>query len=432
MKYLRFALLTGLLLLVSACDQQTVPPTSVSLIQTPGSATATPQSSPKVTPLATPGATQVTTDTMAIELEKMLTDKLQATPTGSNDAMHIDGVHAFKLQGDNQPLWVAHTQGSRSFEPEEKHYIAIYAHPNEKWQEMSRVELDEADYVDKASVTQVQIDPTQVWLQVDAGVGAHAGIFYVLRFDGTSLHKEVEFSNATPGAGEVRDVNGDGTPDVVLNESDSYIFCYVCGVQLINFGVMSWDGTRLVRVELKPLATSASEEAKRLNDLAIKETGGDLWKAAKENIQKALALDPQNATLIWNAALIGITADAREAHVKDSGHPVMAMLFYGDYAAAIARIRNHTPEKLFGPESPLILGTPAEGDVESFKKLVTETTTKALGAEPDLAGALFLRGWAEFALGKDNAAATADIQRAAELDPNEALFQVTSAYISDK
>jgi hypothetical protein len=435
MKYLRFTMLIVLLLLASACDQQSVPPTAVSLTQTPGQGVTTAQPTSATTPLVsvvTPGATQVATDTMAIELEKILTDKLQVAPTESNDGLHIEGAHAFKLQGGNQPLWAAHTFGSRSFEPEEKHYVAIYAHPNEKWQEMSRVELDEADYVDRTSVTQVQIEPTQTWLRVDAGVGAHGGMFYVLRFDGTSIHKEVAFSNATPIAGEVRDVNGDGAPDVVLNESDSYIFCYVCGVQLVNFGVLSWDGTKLARVELKPLATTAPAEARRLNDLAIKQAGGGLWKSARENIQKSVPLDPQNATLVWNAALIGVTASGREEHVKDSSHPVLTMLFYGDYDAAIARIRQHSPEKLFGAESPLVLGTPAEGDVETFKKLVVETTTKALGAEPDLAGALFLRGWAEFELGKDNAAATADIQRAAELDPNEELFRLAAAYITDK
>jgi tetratricopeptide (TPR) repeat protein len=436
MKFLRFAMLAGLLMLVSACDQQTVPPTAVSHTQTPGEAVVSPQATsattPSITSLVTPSVTQVTTDTMALELEKILTDKIQATPGGANDGLHIEGAHVFRVQGSNQPLWAAHTFGSRSFEPEEKHYIAIYAHPNEKWQEVSRAELGEADYVDPASVTQVQIEPTQVWLQVDAGVGAHGGIFYILRFDGTSLHKEVEFSNATPAAGEVRDVNGDGAPDVVLNESDSYVFCYVCGVRLVNFGVMSWDGTKLARVELKPLATAAPAEARRLNDLAIKQANAGLWKAARENIQKALPLDPQNPTLVWNAALIGVTAGGREEHIKDSSHPVLTMLFYGDYDAAIARIRQHSPEKLFGAESPLILGTPAEGDVETFKKMVTEITTKALAVEPDLAGALFLRGWAEFGLGKDNAAATADIQRAAELYPNEELFRLAAAYITDK
>ncbi len=418
------------LLLLAACDQQTVTPTPVvGPTQTPA-ITATPDTTPGLTP----GPMQSITDTMSVELERMLSAKISPTPAEPTGDPHIVGVHAFKLQGGDQPLWVAHTYGSRSFDPQENHSVSIYAHANEKWQELSRLELDTLDYVDPASVAQVQIDAKDKWLQVEAGVGAHGGAFYILRFDGDALHKEIEFTNSTPNVGEVRDVNGDGAPDVVLNESDAYIFCYACNVRLLNFGVMRWDGakTAMVRVELEHMNSLLKGEDSRLNDLAIQQADAGLWKAAKENIMKARALSPQDATLAWNDGLIGITADARQAHIAESGHPLLETVFYGDYDAAIASIRRYSPEELFGSQTPLIAGTPAEGgNEETLRTQIKDTTTKALVVDPNLAGALFLRGWAEFQAG-DKAQATDDITRAAQLEPKEELFKKAAAYLANK
>ncbi len=431
MKYMRFLMLAILLMLLSACGDQPAPPApATGPTQTPGAA-ATSEATSQPTSV-TPEATQPLTDMLTPELEKILNAELQPTPVGSSDLMHIEGVHVFKLQGSSKPLWVAHTYGSRSFEPEEKHYVAIYAHENEKWHPLGRVQLEATDYVDRAAVSEVQIEPENIWLQVDGGAGAHSGIFDLLRFDGTALSMELENFASSPGAGEVRDVNGDGAPEAVLNGNDAYVFCYACGVQLINFGVKKWDGTKMVDVELSSLAASVPEEARRLNDLAIKQTKGDLWKAAKENIQKAKALAPQDETLAWNAGLISLTADAREAHVKESGHPVLAMVFYGDYDAAIASIREYSPEEIFRPQSPLVVGTPAEGDDDTLRERIIDTTTRAIEADPNLAGAYFLRGWARFKAGADSPEATADIVRASELAPNEELFKFAAGYMTDK
>ncbi|HKP54837.1 MAG TPA: hypothetical protein VJ183_19555 [Chloroflexia bacterium] len=447
MKHVRFLMLSVLLMLLSACDNQPATPTpAIGPTQTPGvtatvEATQPTPGGPDITPtvsagvtsmpLVPPTPTQPAIDTLAPDLEKMLNAGLRPTPVGSSDGMHIEGVRAFKLQG-SKPLWVAHSYGSRSFEPEEKHYVSIYEHENERWHSLASIPLESTDYVDRAGVTQVQIEPKNMWLQVDGGAGAHSGVFDLLRFDGTTLSLEQENFSSSPGAGEVRDVNGDGTPDLVLNGTDDFVFCYACGVRLINFTVLRWDGTKMAGVELSPLATSAPEEAQRLNDLAIKETKGDLWKAAKENIEKAKALAPQDETLVWNAALIGLTADARAAHTKETGHPLLAMVFYGDYDAAIASIREYSPEELFRPQSPLIVGTPAEGDEETLRQRIIETTTKAIEADPNLAGAYFLRGWARFKAGADSPEATADIVRASELAPNEELFKFAAAYMQDK
>ena len=457
MRYLRFLMLAVGLILLSACgDQPATPTPAANPTQTAaGAATSPPVSrptpdegaiglstiiagatvqgnTPTAQPALTPQATQPATDALSVELEAMLAAELPATPAVPSDGTSIEGVRVIKLQRDGQPLWVAHTFGNRSFDPEQKHYVAIYTYENDKWRMVSRVELESADYLDRESVKQVLIEPSQTWLQVEGGAGAHSGVFQLLRFDGTSLTVEAQNASASPGAGEVRDINGDGMLDVVLDATDAYVFCYACGVRFINFGVMRWDGTKLVPVELAPLDASAPEEARRLNDLAIKETQADLWKAAKENIAKAKTLAPQDETLAWNTALIGLTADARAAHIKDSGHALLTTLFYGDYDAAIASIRQYSPEELFGPQSPLIAGTPAEGNEDLLRMRIIEITNRAIEADPTLAGAYFLRGWARYKVGEASPEATAALTRASELDPNEELYKLSAAYVTKK
>ncbi len=415
----------------SIVPEPTLEPTVVRTISpTPNEGSANPANPTTVTDV-TAVASQVTTDTMSADLERMLNARLTPTPEGSTDS-HIEGVHVTRVQGKTSPLWVANTYGLRNFDPQETHFVAVYSHPNEKWQELGRLALDLPDYLDPGSVTQIRIEPTQLWLQVEGGAGAHGGVFYVLRFDGTTLSKEIEFSGSSPNAADVRDINGDGVLDVLENATDAYVFCYACGVQLINYDVMRWDGSKMVKVELQPLSPTVPAEARRLNDLALTEIKGELWKVAKENIDKAKTLAPQDETLGWNAALIGLTAGARQAHIKDSGHPLMETIFYGDYDAAIAGLRKYSPEELFGPQTPIIVGTPAEGNEDSLRKSIIDTTTKALVVDPNLAGALFLRGWAEFVPGKPNTAATSDIKHAAELNPQEELFKNAAAYMTNK
>ncbi|MCL5264107.1 MAG: hypothetical protein M1343_02730 [Chloroflexi bacterium] len=60
---------------------------------------------------------------------------------------------------------------------------------------------------------------------------------------------------------------------------------------------------------------------------------------------------------------------------------------------------------------------------------ITATTSGAIQAQPDLAGAYFLRGWAINLQSPGNPAALADIERAARLDPKEPLFSQSVAFL---
>src|SRR5207244_4359732 len=94
-------------------------------------------------------------------------------------------------------------------------------------------------------VFQVELDPKNIWLEAQGGAGAHSGCYDLLRFDGKQLHSEISSCSSSPGDSRLEDLNGDGTPEVVLDATDYYVFCYACGVRKINYTVMRWDGQQM-------------------------------------------------------------------------------------------------------------------------------------------------------------------------------------------
>ena len=149
-----------------------------------------------------------------------------------------------------RPLWAVHSYGMRNFDlnPSPDHFIAIYTQDNGAWQELAHLALvsDDVkvagpDYLGENGVTQVQIAPSRIWLQVEGGAGAHSGVFDLVSFDGSQLSRDLNAFAPSPGVGRVQDVNGDGQPDVIINASDPYVFCYACGVVKIGYVVYNWD-----------------------------------------------------------------------------------------------------------------------------------------------------------------------------------------------
>jgi len=329
----------------------------------------------------------------------------------------------------SRPLWVAFTFGMRSFEPLINHFIAIYTHDAAGWQEVSRIELECPDYMDKTSVQQVAIDPSRVWLEIQGGIGAHSGCYQLLSFDGQTLRSELSTSSSSPGMGQVKDVNGDDKLDVLLDASDPYVFCYACGVRYVQYRVLRWNGSQLVPVELAPLPDSAPTDVRDFNNLAVKLAGAELWKEAQATAEKALALAPQDPTVIWNAALIRLHAEAYQSQLKDSPYPLLVQVFYGDYAAALDVMRPYTADQIFGSNTPLVTGTIASGWEDALSERIITSTTRALAVKPDLAAAYFLRGWATHLVKPGDPQVKADIEKAAALAPNEPLFAEGLAYL---
>jgi hypothetical protein len=91
-------------------------------------------------------------------------------------------------------------------------------------------------------------------------------------------------------------------------------------------------------------------------------------------------------------------------------------------------MRAYERAHLLARDLPGALALPAGYD-DMATYYITGTTTAALALAPDLAGAYFLRGWALYRQAPGTPAAVADLERAAQLAPGDALFAQVAAYI---
>jgi len=397
-------------------------------------------------PTPAPTLTHTPTAPAIAELKAVVESTLPPTPTPDASGFSPGGISEvtvlpLTVSEGRQPLWAVFSFGSRDFEAMQNHFVAIHTHNDAGWQELARLELAggpdpesfylSADYLFENSVTQVFIEPSRIWLQVEGGTGAHSGTYHLLSFDGETLQVEVANFSPSPGAGSLADLNDDGTLEVVLNVTDPYVFCYACGVRKVAFQVLTWDSPnqRISELSIQPMPVGQQDHpACKPTNRAVELAEAGLWKDALGKIIEAKEVAAQAAeptdswTLEWDYALIKMHADAMTEEVAQSQYPLLSNVFYGDYAAALDVMRPYSPEQIFSPDSPLIVGTVAEGWEETLSDWVIGSTNLALEAQPDLAGAYFLRGWAKYLVNPDSPAALADIERATELAPDEPLF----------
>ncbi len=334
----------------------------------------------------------------------------------------FDGVDVWPLTTTNgAELWIAYTIGLRDYIGDFSHFIALYSHTTNGWQQLLKFDVTDAGYIAPEGVRQIPLEPTHIWIAVDSGVGAHSGCFDLYEIDPTGRSQVDAASNCGdhPGAGEVRDLNGDGQLDVILDHTDSYVFCYACGVRYFNFSVLRWDGTQLIEQPLTLLPDSAPADVRQAVNHAVELANGGLWKDAQATIDQVTISDP---IAKWDAALIDLYSQAWRDQISNQPYPLLDNLFYGDYAATLDVMRPYSPDQIFSLTGPLIAGTQAESWESTLADWITQTTNSAIQVEPDLAAAYFLRGYGEWLADQQNPAALADVEKAAALDPNEKLF----------
>ncbi len=434
-RLLRFSSLTLLALLILAACTTSTP-------QAPAPAAPT-QAKPAPTPLPTLAAQIPPTPS-----PNSLAATVQAgLPPGAFEGVKVAPLN---VPAGGRPLWAVYSYGMRNFDinPLPDHFVAIFTQDKGAWQELARqlfssddVSVSAPDYLGEDSVTQVQIEPGRIWLQVEGGVGAHSGVFDLLSFDGSQLKVELNASAPSPGVGRVQDVNGDGRPDVIIDASDRYVFCYACGVAKIAFVVYTWnqEGKRMVEAPLQDMLMGQSGHPGRAasNEAVLLARGG-LWKAALAQISEAKKLSAtvkpplSNDAIHWNYGIIKLHADALAAHAQESGYPLLSQVFYGDYVAAVDLMRPYGPEQLFTPATPLVAGTVAETWIPQLSDNITTSATSAIQVKPDLAAAYFLRGWAEYLEDpvKLLPQAKSDVAKAAALAPNDPLFKQATAFLT--
>ena len=102
-----------------------------------------------------------------------------------------------------------------------------------------------------------------LWFLRAGVIGAHGSGVDLLRWDPTiagasALTIELSWSSALPGAAlQLIDYDADGVPEVRLDDTDAYVFCYACGLREVGFQVARWNGANLVMAPLARLAPSA-------------------------------------------------------------------------------------------------------------------------------------------------------------------------------
>ncbi len=393
---------------------------------------------PPVTAIPTAAPTLIPPSTI-------MTDTLimAAAATAPEGAYEGVGVRALASLDSRRPLWVAYSFGMRNFnfDPLPSHFVAIYTRSAENWLEIARLELDSADPTMQsigpdylAGVTQVAVDPRWVWLQVDGGVGAHGGTYQLLSYDGETLKVQVSWSWDSPGAGSLQDLDGNGWPEVILNATDNYVFCYACSMRRPDFVALYWDQVNQQMVELKiqPLGPDQPQQMRDLVNPAVERAAAGLWKdaaALMEGVTEEMAKYPGTDvwTVRWDEVLIRKHAEELAAAVTDSPFPLLANVFYGDYAAAVDLLRGYKPEEVFTSDPP-VFGE-ATDFITATANYITASASSALSVTPDLAPAYFLRGWALYLAGQGGVAAAADIQKAVDLAPRDELYTQCLTYL---
>jgi len=348
---------------------------------------------------------------------------------------------------DGRQWWVVYSLDMRNFGLDERaaHFVAIYSYDDNRWQERARVTLVkqqtgvnlEPAYLEE--VRQVAIAPGKLWIQVEGGLGLHSGSYHLLSFDGVTLQPEVVAFSSSPNVGYVTDLNGDGLNEVVLRRFEYYIFCYACEVYYPFYEVYTWQNDDMVLLAISDLTAGyQGSPFAELNRKAVAFAQADLWaealRAINDAVAQAGATDPPTTagSLRWNQRLIRMIHDAHREAIETSAYPLINEVFYGDYARAVEHMRAYQAADLFRIDSPLIVGTVAEGWTENLGEYLVNHTGRALAVVPDRAEIYFVGAWGKFLVNPDDPAIGADLERAARLQPNDQFFADAFAWWQDR
>ncbi len=376
---------------------------------------------PSVLPPTATTAPDLDEAALSAELIALMTETLQTERGVDTPFAGYEGMRAFALPTDSQ-LWLLHSLGLRAFEP---HFVALFEREDGNWLELGREILEQSDNVQEDSVTSVPGNG-RLWLEVATGIDAQGGCYYLLRVEQTTLTTDAANCTAPPmNTDGLADLNNDGLPDLVLNYTDAYIFCYDCGVRFPQFVFRTWTGAEWQELQLTTLAGDG--EAIILNNQAVLLAQAGLWKEASETIALAHGPDPN---MLWNQIMIEWHAQAYIELVENDAFPFLQQIFYGDLEAALNEMRPYSVAELFSiSENPMIIGTPAAGWPDILGDWMLESLNPALSVHSEWATAYFLRGWAAYQIWDEDPTVLADIERAAVLAPEEPLFAESAAFL---
>ena len=350
---------------------------------------------PAPTPAATPASTlEALADELRGIVQAGIRREFPESPGAGSQPVHVLLVGLPEMTG---AFWWVVTDGPQPFKADSRgeavnffHFAAVYERTEGgEWREVDRLEVESAPQRTKVEALTTGWkapggEPT-AWIAVRGGTGAHAGTLDVIGFDGQSLSTALSWVSARANAGEIVDLDGDGLLEVVLDESNPYIFCYACATELKQEALYRWIGAGLGRVELgAPPGESrdgTGDEVQQIVSLAE----ADLWREAALGATALSEQSPLSQGARWFSILTNRIAAARLAHAGTPGQPLLTHVFAGEYAAAVDLMRALEPAEAFALDGPLIAGTAAEEDLSTMARHLLDFTSRALAVAPDRA-----------------------------------------------
>ena len=298
------------------------------------------------------------------------------------------------------------------------HRVSIHEAREGGWVELDRVELDCVNYLDEHSLKQVTIEPTGVWLAVQGGAGAHGGCLEVLRWDGLGLSLLISSFNSIPDAGSVTDLNGDGQTDLLLNNSDPYIFCYACGLQLYLARFFHWDGEKLTEPAPRLLPEDRPLHLRAINSHALALADAGLYADALDEIERAEIAAPSDPSVKWNALWIRHHLEVSRQLALVSPFPLLSHVFAGDWDYSFEVLWSMDPSTLFS-DTPIPADSAAYGFEQTVGHLLIQYGDSALIVQPGRGDVHALVAWGRFLLKRDDPAVLSGLEKAAELAPGD-------------
>ncbi|MCK9495529.1 MAG: hypothetical protein M0R75_08535 [Dehalococcoidia bacterium] len=404
------------------------------------STTVRPGGSPSATATGTAEATEEPTATTEVDPLAQLRPALLSSLTIGLDPGSVGAaldeieVVALELPTEDRDLWVAVTSGSGIYdlpEPRE-HVLGVYERVGASWVELANVTLSSGPTYAELELLAAQYAGAS-WIAVNGQTGAHSGTFELLRFDGVALTSAIWWFSSTPAAATIEDLDGVEPPEVVLNATDPYVYCYACGVRAWQEVIYRWVDGQLAEVPLGPV-TNDSQVVRDTTEVAAIYAQADLWQDALDAASEALALAPDNEDVWWLHQLIERVASDRLGDAGSDPQPFVTNVLAGEYEDAVDLMRPYLPEVALAADGPLIAATVAEGETTGATATwVLDYTERALKVEPDRAAAHAARA---FGLLLDNpedwSGALAEMETALRLEPQDDFYREAVEYLFEQ
>ena len=223
---------------------------------------------------------------------------------------------------------------------------SIWASSAEGASELSTAELRSGGALRSAQAIRAVGGATaeRAWLEAFGETGAHGVTYDLLLWNGDALVAVVGHFTSAPGnvvapgaAAQLRDLNGDGEPELVIDRTDPYQFYYTSQIWHADAAVLrrAGDEFREVTLTLPRPGVSHAAMAGARSALAFARAGW--WPYALEQAEAALALAPDDPRLAWNAIVIRERGSAALREAERSAVPWLGYLLAGDWQRARRR-----------------------------------------------------------------------------------------------